>query len=273
MHVEVYGGKHSPWVHAVLLALHEQHIEYTLRSTPPLAVIKQWGVYMPAVSIDGGPWAIESADIVERLGFAALPERDKDALRGAWRGVHHRPANPLRFFAAFSRAGDRSDSLWRRARNNFLRSFIPFYMFTMITFFKWKMQPTDPEDYGAQFLYWEAAVGENPGPFLDGDTPGTRDFMLFGMIQCHSSIPVPPLVPLREDARLDGLRGWIRAMHTRFGDYPLLYSSTYFAPELPRPQTATLGQRLIFCAGLATMILSFPITLPLVFVLMTKAPR
>ena len=43
MRVEVYGGKHSPWVQAVLLALHEKGIEHILHPLPPLvAGLRQW---------------------------------------------------------------------------------------------------------------------------------------------------------------------------------------------------------------------------------------
>ena len=59
MKVEVYGGSHSPWVQAVLLALHDRDIEHSLRSLPPLEALKHWGVLMPAVSIDDGPWEVE----------------------------------------------------------------------------------------------------------------------------------------------------------------------------------------------------------------------
>ncbi len=54
MKVEVYGGDHSPWVNAVLQALHEKGIEHSSTQVPPLEVFKQWGVLMPAVSIDSG---------------------------------------------------------------------------------------------------------------------------------------------------------------------------------------------------------------------------
>ena len=60
MKVEVYGGYHSPWVQAVLLALHDADVEHRVRQVPPFEAVKQWGVLMPAVSIDDGPWEIES---------------------------------------------------------------------------------------------------------------------------------------------------------------------------------------------------------------------
>ena len=55
MKVEVYGGYHSPWVQAVLLALHDADVEHRVGQVPPFEAVKQWGVLMPAVSIDDGP--------------------------------------------------------------------------------------------------------------------------------------------------------------------------------------------------------------------------
>lgn len=273
MKVEVYGLNHSPWVQAVLLALHEKGIEHTLHQLPPLKAFKQWGVFMPAVSIDGNPWEIESSQILVKLGLEPISDEDLETVQGAWQGVQHRPDNPLRFFSAFARAGDTSPSFYKRSVRNFLRSFIPFYMFLLINMFKWKLKPEDPDNFGDQYLVWERAVESSTGPFLDGDAPGSRDMLLFGMVQCHSSIPVPPLEPLRSDERLAGLRQWLASMHERFRGYPHLHSGSYFEPYLPQPVAAGPVQRGIFYLGLLTMIVAFPVTVPLAFVLMSKVTR
>ena len=97
MKVEVYGGNHSPWVQAVLLALHEQGIEHNLRQVPPFEALKQWGVLMPAVSIDGGPWQVESSQILVKLGLKPVCEDDLKAVQAAWQGVLHRVDNPCAF--------------------------------------------------------------------------------------------------------------------------------------------------------------------------------
>ena len=68
MKVEVYGGNHSPWVQAVLLALHDKQIDHELRPLPPLATFRKWGVFMPVVSVNGAPWEKESSDILVKLG-------------------------------------------------------------------------------------------------------------------------------------------------------------------------------------------------------------
>ena len=64
MKVEVYGGNHSPWVQAVLLALHDKQIDHELRPLPPFATFRKWGVFMPVVSVNGAPWEKESSDIL-----------------------------------------------------------------------------------------------------------------------------------------------------------------------------------------------------------------
>jgi glutathione S-transferase len=273
MKVEVYGVDHSPWVQAVLLTLHEKGIEHTLRQLPPLEAFRRWGVFMPAVSIDGAPWEIESTQILVKLGFDPISDEDLHSVQGAWQGVQHRTDNPLRFFSAFAHAGDTSPSLYKRSMRNFLRSFIPFYMFLLISMYKWKLKPVDPDNYADQYLVWERTLESSNGLFLDGDAPGIRDMLLFGIVQCHSSIPVPPLDPLRSDERLAGLRQWLTSMHEQFRGYPHLYSGACFEPYLPQPAAASPLQRGIFYLGLLTMIVAFPVTVPLAFVLMSKAPR
>lgn len=271
--VDVYGGYHSPWVQAVLLALHDKGIEHSVRQVPPLQSLKQWGVLMPAVSIDGGPWQVESSHILVKLGFEQISDHDLQAVTGAWQGVVHRADNPLRFFAAFARAGDRSPSLLKRCYRNFLRSFIPLYMFVLLNLAKRIRKLKAPKNFADQYLFWEQALASSDGPFLDGAAPGARDFLLFGVIQCHSSIPVPALIPLQHDERLSGIRGWIAGMHERLHGYAYLYSGGRFEPRKPEPVTADPLQLGVFYLGLTTMFAMFPVTLPLVFLLMRKIKR
>lgn len=273
MKVEVYGGDHSPWVQAVLLTLHEKNIEHTDRQLPPLEAFKRWGVLQPAVSIDGNPWEIESSKIVVKLGLDPISKKDLRAIQGAWRGVIHRSDNVFRFVAGFAALGDSSRSFVKRTGRNFLRSFIALYMLVLLSFVKRTQKLKDPEDFGDQFLVWERALESSAGPYLDGEAPGIRDILLFGVIQCHSSIPVPPLDALQRDTRLDGVRQWIGRMQQRFCDYPHIYSGKYFAPFTPQPRATSPMQQVIFYLGLLTMVAAFPVTIPLVFVLMRKVPR
>ena len=273
MKVDVYGADHSPWVQAVLLGLHERGFEHSLRSLPPLAAFFKWGVLMPAVSIDGGAWEIESSEILVRLGFDPTSEEDLQVVRDTWQGVLHRADNPLRFFSAFSRIAHGSASPARRPVVSFFFSFTAVYMFTLIKIAKMTGRWKDPEDFGEQYLYWERALEVSGGTFIDGDKPGARDLMLFGIIQCHSSIPVPPLELLRSDDRFGRLREWIAAMHEHFVDYPHLYSGRYFSPEWPPPVPAGKPQRAFFWLGLLSMCIAFPVTLPLALLLMVRVPR
>ena len=69
------------------------------------------------------------------------------------------------------------------------------------------------------------------------------------------------------------MRQWIGRMHERFKSYPYLYSGRYFEPTRPQLTHADPIQQCIFYFGLATMIVAFPITVPLVFYFMRKVPR
>ena len=273
MKVEVYGGNHSPWVQAVLLALHDKQFDHELRPLPPFATFRKWGVFMPVVSVNGGPWEKESSDILVKLGYPPIASEDLQAVRDAWRGVLHRVDHPLRFFSGFARTAHTSSSTFIGLLQDALRSFVPFYMFTLINVAKVRIRPPRPDDYGDQYLYWENELQSLATPFLDGEAPGSRDLLLFGIVQCHSSIPGPPLAPIRDDDRLSALRQWIGRMHERFGGYSHLYSGPYFEPRKTAPQPAGFAQRLAFYIGLLGMFTALPLTLPLVLYLMRKAPR
>ena len=194
MKVEVYGGYHSPWVQAVLLALHDADVEHRVRQVPPFEAVKQWGVLMPAVSIDDGPWEIESSQILGKLGWGSISDEDLQAVKTAWQGVLHRPDNPFRFFAAFARAGDNSPSLLTRSMRT-SRSFIPMYMFVLINVAKLTMKPVEPENFGDQYMVWEEALEASSGSFIDGEAPGIRDLLLlwFSAIQAFRRLRFSPL--------------------------------------------------------------------------------
>ena len=162
---------------------------------------------MPAVSIDGKPWQIDSTKILENFDFDPISDKELRLVQNAWQSVLQRPRNPFRFFAGFARIQNPEPILFKRYASHFGFSFICFYMFVLINFIKIIVRPKPPVDFGDQFLYWEQAVADSDGPFLDGASPGTRDMLLFGIVQCHASIPVAALHALRDDARLDGCAG------------------------------------------------------------------
>ncbi len=270
--LDIYGQNHSPWVQAVLLGAHERGSSHSLRTAPPWSLFKQWGVMMPAASMDGEPWQLESASILQQLHFDAISPLDLKAIYTAWTGVLHRTDNAWRFFHRFSLAGDQNPSLPIRLRNNFLRSFATLYFFLLIRFRVSRLKQNEINS-GDQFLYWERQLEAVEGPFLGGSTPNTPDFMLFGVIQCHCSIPVPPVAALQEDPRLNRVREWIGAMQNRFSGYQHLYSGAYFKPAPPPPAQASLLEQSVFWLGAAFMIACFPVTVPLIAYFVTHVPR
>ena len=273
MNIKVYGFTHSPWVQAVLLALHDQRIEYDLLIRPPYKVFKKWGVYMPAISIDDGPWEIESTEILVKLGYKPILVEEINAANSAWQGVLHRTENPFNFFLAFSRGGQVSKSFINNVENNFLLSFVAFYMFILINLGKARLKQKEPKNFGDQFLYWENLIDSSDGPFIDGNKPGSKDMVMFGMVQCHSSIPVPALDALMNDQRLNNLRQWIDNMQDYFREYPYLYSAKFFKSDIPEANSANLFQIMSFFCGLIVMVLALPITIPLVLILMSRVEK
>ena len=273
MSVKVYGFTHSPWVQAVLLALCDKELEYELYVRPPYEVFKKWGVYMPAVSLDDGPWEIESTEILTKLGYKPILDDELKAANNAWQGVLHRTDNPFRFFLHFARGGQISRSLVNNTISNFLLSFVAFYMFMLINIGKWRLKQKEPENFGDQFMYWENVLDSSEGPFMDGMKPGSKDLVMFGIIQCHASIPVPALNSLLNDQRLINLRKWVNTMQDYFKKYPYLYTAKFFKSDIPKANSANLFQIVSFFSGLIVMVLAFPITIPLVLILMSRVEK
>ena len=273
MSVKVYGFTHSPWVQAVLLALCDKELEYELYVRPPYEVFKKWGVYMPAVSLDDGPWEIESTEILTKLGYKPILDDELKAANNAWQGVLHRTDNPFRFFLHFARGGQISRSLVNNTISNFLLSFVAFYMFMLINIGKWRLKQKEPENFGDQFMYWENVLDSSEGPFMDGMKPGSKDLVMFGIIQCHASIPVPALNSLLNDQRLINLRKWVNTMQNYFKGYPYLYTAKFFKSDNPEANSANLFQIVSFFFGLIVMVLAFPITIPLVLILMSRVEK
>ena len=271
--IDVYGVNHSPWVQAVLLGLHDAGISHALTSLTPLETFLRSGVMMPAARIDDGPWQLESADILRNVGFQSITDEQMQLVRGAWQGVTHRADSAALFWGGFSLAGDRSPSRVRRLVNNFLRSFVTLYFFVLIRTLVVFVRLRDPENFGNQFLPFEEMLEASSAPYLCGQEPNTLDFLLFGIIQCHCSVYVPPVTALQSDSRLAKLRAWIGTMQERFNDYDHLYSGAYFAPHSRPPIWASPLERTTFWLGAVVMIAMFPLTVPLVAFLAIRNRR
>jgi hypothetical protein len=261
--VLVYGGDHSPWVQAVLLGLFERNIPHTVVTIPPLAVFRNSGILMPAASIDGRPWMLQSEDILCELGFQKVSEEDMLALFGTLRGGHHRVDSRWRFWVEWSFVRDHHPRRLMRLRNHFLRAFSVLYFQRALKEIAARTKPGTPEAFRRRYSYWEQKLKESPGPFIEGDSPGTQDFMLFGVVQCHASIRVPPIPVLHSDPALPNVRTWIRAMQERFRDYEHLYSGVYFEPRTAPPHPATVLDRLAYWLGAAFIWIAAPVTIPL----------
>ena len=270
--VRVYGVNHSPWVQAVLLGLHDKEIDYALSSLPPLDTFSKVGVLMPAASFDGGPWQLESADILERLGYRDISNEELAMVQRAWRGVAHRVDSVTAFWGGFARAGDQSKNPIVRTVRNFIRPFVTMYFFLLINFSRRFIMAPDPENFGDQFLELESKLA-SAGPFLEGEKPDTLDFLLFGIVQCHASIYVPPITAMQSDDRLPELRAWIGRMQVHFADYPYLYSGVYFAPHSPPPKWSSAFDRLVFFLGTLTVWVLAPLTISLAVLLAIRNLR
>ncbi len=267
MQVDVYGFYHSPWVQAVLLGLHDRGIDHSITALPPLASFMSDGISMPAASIDGEPWQLESVDILQSVGCDDISAEELQHIESAWRGVLHRADNIGSFWGGFSLSGDQDLNPFVRLLKNYLRSFVALYFYLLIRTINLVANPKDPENYGDQFVYFDKRLSASNDPYLGGAAPDTLDYLLFGIIQCHCSIYVPPVTALQTDERLTALRAWISRMQQRFEQYPYLYSGLYFPPHKQPPTPDSAINRLAFWLGGISMVALFYITVPLIIFL------
>lgn len=52
-----------------MMGLHLKQLSHTRSTVPTPEHFIQHGVWMPAISLDGEPWELESRDILHKLGF------------------------------------------------------------------------------------------------------------------------------------------------------------------------------------------------------------
>ena len=273
-HVLVYGGDHSPWVQTVLLGIAERNIPYTIITAPPFNVFNRWGVLMPAARIDGQSWMLQSEAILCELGFEQIGRDDKRAIIRSARGGVHRIDSARRFWREWSLVRDGAPGFLSRSKHSFFRAFSVLYFHLALS--QLSRDPrsrTDTKGYERQFLYWEEQLTQIEGAFIDGEKPGTRDFMLFGVLQCHASIEVPPVAVLQTSQALPMLRGWIAAMQNRYPEYHHLYSGTYFEPARSKPEEASVIEQVAFWLGSVVVLLAFPLTVPLALHYQKKVRR
>ena len=102
-----------------MLALHEKELKYSRSTVPPVEVFRKWGPMMPAISINGESWFLESKEILHRLGYSPVTEEDMENIRKAWTGVMHRADYWPRFWGEFSLASDPNPKFVVRFIKNF----------------------------------------------------------------------------------------------------------------------------------------------------------
>ena len=260
--VSVYGVLHSPWVQAVLLGLHDKRISHSIQPIPSLSSLVSSGLMMPAAQIDKGSWKLDSEEILKLLGYEGIDKVDKVAIFRTWNGVLHRVDNPIAFFHGFSLNKYDHPSFLVRVLHCFLRPFITYYFFTLISFLVFTGRRRDPDSFADQFLPWERRLSETGNPYFGGITPNAVDLQLFGIVQCHCSIPYAPLIEtIQSDPALPQYRKWITHMQEHFADYKHLYSGQHFGTEAPAAKRSGLVERVIYWFGALFMLLLLPITL------------
>lgn len=260
--VSVYGVLHSPWVQAVLLGLHEKNISHSIQPIPSLSSLVSSGLMMPAAKINKGSWELDSEEILKSLGYEGIDEIDKMPIFRTWNGVLHRVDNPIAFFHGFSLNKYDHPSFLLRALHSFLRPFITYYFFTLISFLIFTGRRRDPDSFADQFLPWEQRLSETDRPYFGGITPNALDLQLFGILQCHCSIPYAPLIEtIQSDPALPRYREWIARMQEHFADYKYLYSGQHFGAKAPAANRSGLMERVTYWFGALFMLLLLPITL------------
>ena len=116
----------------------------------------------------------------------------------------------------------------------------------------------DPGFHADAYLTWEKRLAQENSPFLGGEIPDANDLLLFGIVQCHCSIPVPTVLELQTDTRLSFTRKWIGRMQSRFANYESLYSATYFPPTLQVQSEQPVRSSLHFGWGASFGSFAFP---------------
>ena len=267
--IEIYGLDHSPWVQSVLLCLYDNKFNYSLKSVPSLSLFFRSGVMMPALRFKSNGWKLDSAEILESLGYKALSTIEKKLIFKTWQGVQHRVDNPFKFFYRFSICKGFYKSKLINFFHHILRPFIAIYFFLLLNIIKIKIKKIHiKENFFDQYSYWNNKLSLQGTDFFGGSIPNIIDYQLFGIIQSHCSIPYQPLIKtLQENRELNYIREWISNMHIKFAHYPHLYSANFFCPKQNIVKKATYLERLAYWFGLIIFFVILPFTITLLIYL------
>jgi len=270
--IDLYGNDHSPWVQSVLLYLYDNNINYNLRTIPTLSLLLKSGVMMPAIRLNSYKWKLDSTEILQTFGNDSVSSSEKQLIFKTWQGVQHRVDNPFMFFYAFSLCKGFQNNALFNLYNHALRPLTSIYFFTLLSIIKIKIRKfTINEKFLDQYAYWNNKLLTQGTNFFGGNSLNIIDYQLFGIIQCHCSIPYFPLVKtLQEDQELDCLRKWISNMHVKFANYPHLYSANYFNPKQKIIQKASFLEKITYWSGFVTLLLMLPFTIVLILILLMR---
>ena len=202
----------------------------------------------------------------------SIEKLEKKLIFKTWQGVQHRVDNPFRFFHAFSVCKGFHNKKLFNLLNHAVRPLTSIYFFTLLNIVKIKIKKfTYDEKFLEQYIYWNDKLVTQDTNYFGGDSLNIIDYQLFGVIQCHCSIPHSPLIKtLQENTDLGHLRKWISNMHIKFANYPHLYSASFFNPKQKIIHKASFLEQTIYWSGLITFLLILPLTLFLILILIMR---
>ena len=270
--IDLYGNDHSPWVQSVLLYLYDKNMTYNLRTIPTLSLFFKSGVMMPAMRVKSYEWKLDSADILESMGCEPITNLEKKLIFKTWQGVQHRVDNPFKFFYAFSICRGFHNKKLFNLLNHVIRPLTSIYFFTLLNIIKIKIKKfTYNEKFLEQYIYWNDKLANQDTMYFGGNSLNIADYQLFGVIQCHCSIPYSPLIKtLQENVDLSHLRKWISNMHIKFSEYPHLYSANFFNPKKRIIRKASVLEQTTYWSGLITFLVLLPFTAFLILILLKR---
>ena len=270
--IDLYGNDHSPWVQSVLLRLYDKNIRYNLRTIPPLSLFFKSGIMMPAMRINSYEWKLESTDLLQSLGCDSISNSEKKFIFRTWQGVQHRVDNPFKFFYAFSICRGFHNKKLFNLLNHAIRPLTSIYFYILLNIIKIKIKKlTYDKKFLKQYIYWNDKLASQGTNYFGGESLNIVDYQLFGVIQCHCSIPYSPLIKtLQEETDLNELRKWISNMHIKFADYPHLYSANFFNPKQKIIHKASFIEQTTYWLGLIAFLLLLPFTLFLILILLIR---
>ena len=266
--ITVYGVDHSPWVQAVLMALHRRGLTYRLISSPlsPGDYLKH-GMVMPRCRWPDGTVTTDSFAIMGALdqrypspeANVELHHDDQTALeelfvtyalaRTGW-------GKTLAFLRGWmempSGAGAGLASVGRAAM------FIYFFALILGGRHQARRVGFDPDGFEKcrfHLAKWNQRLKDQP--FLAGRRPGHLDVALLGHIQCMLTGLTDETIPLVKAQ--PNLRDWIARLRGELSGYDSDFTVRLTQSE-KSPRRASMLDQLFFALSLTMATICFPLT-------------